>query len=70
MQLPGIVNNVTNFGCFVSIGIKESGLIHISKLSDTFVKDPNDIVKLQQQVMVRVLSVDLERKRIQLELIS
>ncbi len=69
MILPGIVNNVTNFGCFVSIGIKESGLIHISKLSNTFVKDPNDIVQLEQHIQVKVLSVDLERKRIQLELV-
>ena len=69
MILPGIVNNVTNFGCFVSIGIKESGLIHISKLSNTFVKDPNDIVQLEQHIQVKVLSVDLKRKRIQLELV-
>lgn len=68
MVLPGIVNNVTAFGCFVSIGIKESGLIHISNLSDTYVKDPNDIVSLQQHVMVKVLEVDVARKRIQLRL--
>jgi uncharacterized protein len=68
MVLPGIVNNVTAFGCFVSIGIKESGLIHISNLSDTFVKDPNEIVSLQQHVMVKVLDVDIQRKRIGLKL--
>jgi len=68
MVLPGIVNNITAFGCFVSIGIKESGLIHISNLSDSFVKDPNDIVQLQQQVRVKVLEVDTNRKRIQLSL--
>ena len=68
MVLPGIVNNVTAFGCFVSIGIKESGLIHISNLSDTFVKDPNKIISLQQHVMVKVLSVDVDRKRIGLKL--
>ena len=69
MVLPGIVNNVTAFGCFVSIGIKESGLIHISNLSDTFVKDPNEIVSLQQHVMVKVLDVDVQRKRIGLKLV-
>ena len=66
--LPGIVNNITNFGCFVDIGIKESGLIHISNLSDTFVKDVNEHVSLHQQVIVRVLDVDVARKRIQLAL--
>ena len=70
MVLPGIVNNITAFGCFVSIGIKESGLIHISNLSDTFVKDPNDIVQLQQQIKVKVLEVDTNRKRIQLQLVE
>ncbi|WP_431129028.1 Tex family protein [Flagellimonas flava] len=66
--LPGIVNNITNFGCFVDIGIKESGLIHISNLADTFVKDVNEHVSLHQQVVVRVLEVDEARKRIQLAL--
>jgi len=66
--LPGIVNNITNFGCFVDIGIKESGLIHISNLSDTFVKDVNEHVSLHQQVVVKVLDVDVPRKRIQLAL--
>lgn len=66
--LPGIVNNITNFGCFVDIGIQESGLIHISNLSDSFVKDVNDIVHLHQQVIVKVLEVDTDRKRIQLQL--
>lgn len=66
--LPGIVNNITNFGCFVDIGIKESGLIHISNLSDTFVKDVNEHVSLHQQVVVKVLDVDVARKRIQLAL--
>ncbi|WP_422349900.1 Tex family protein [Flagellimonas sp.] len=66
--LPGIVNNITNFGCFVDIGIKESGLIHISNLADTFVKDVNEHVSLHQQVVVRVLEVDEVRKRIQLAL--
>jgi uncharacterized protein len=66
--LPGIINNITNFGCFVDIGIKENGLIHVSNLSDTFVKDVNAIVNLHQQVIVKVLEVDKNRKRIQLSL--
>ncbi|PQV49426.1 uncharacterized protein CLV33_10356 [Jejuia pallidilutea] len=66
--LPGIVNNITNFGCFVDVGIKESGLIHISNLSDTFVKDVNEHVHLHQQIIVKVLEVDVPRKRIQLKL--
>ncbi len=66
--LPGIVNNITNFGCFVDIGIKESGLIHVSNLSDSFVKDINAHVHLHQQVIVKVLQVDVPRKRIQLKL--
>jgi len=68
--LPGIVNNITNFGCFVDIGIKESGLIHVSNLSDTFVKDVNAIVSLNQQKLVKVLEVDVVRKRIQLALVK
>jgi uncharacterized protein len=68
--LPGIVNNITNFGCFVNIGIKESGLIHVSNLSDTFVKDVNAIVALNQQISVKVLEVDVDRKRIQLALVK
>lgn len=66
--LPGIVNNITNFGCFVDVGIKESGLIHISNLADSFVKDVNEHVSLHQQVIVKVLEVDIPRKRIQLAL--
>ncbi len=66
--LPGIVNNITNFGCFVDIGIKESGLIHVSNLADTFVKDVNAHVSLHEQIIVKVLEVDVARKRIQLKL--
>ncbi|GAB1855309.1 Tex family protein [Flavobacteriaceae bacterium MHTCC 0001] len=66
--LPGIVNNITNFGCFVDIGIKESGLVHVSNLSDSFVKDVNAHVHLHQQIIVEVLEIDLVRKRIQLRL--
>lgn len=66
MELPGIINNITNFGCFVDIGIKENGLVHISQLADKFVSDPTTIVSMHQHVRVRVLSIDYERKRIQL----
>lgn len=66
--LPGIVNNITHFGCFVDVGIKESGLIHVSNLADEFVSDVNDYVHLHQQVIVKVLEVDIPRKRIQLQL--
>lgn len=66
MELPGIINNITNFGCFVDIGIKENGLVHISQLTDKFVSDPTTVVSMHQHVRVRVLSIDHERKRIQL----
>ncbi|MDR0680960.1 MAG: RNA-binding transcriptional accessory protein [Dysgonamonadaceae bacterium] len=66
--LPGIVSNITNFGCFVDIGIKEKGLVHISNMADRFVSDPTEIVSIHQHVQVKVLSVDTERKRIQLSL--
>lgn len=66
MELPGIINNITNFGCFVDIGIKENGLVHISQLADKFVSNPTTVVSMHQHVRVRVLSIDHERKRIQL----
>ncbi|WP_291103651.1 MULTISPECIES: Tex family protein [unclassified Flavobacterium] len=69
MILPGIVNNITNFGCFVDLGIKESGLVHISQLKAGFVSDVNEVVKLHQHVQVKVTEVDEERKRIQLSMI-
>lgn len=69
MVLPGIVNNITNFGCFVDIGIKESGLVHISQLKEGYVSDVNEVVKLHQQVQVKVVEVDESRKRIQLTMI-
>ena len=69
MELPGIITNVTNFGAFCDIGIKENGLIHISNLSDSFVSNPADIVSVHQHVKVSVIEVDLARKRIQLKLI-
>lgn len=68
MILPGIVNNITKFGAFVDIGVKQSGLIHISELADRFVSDPNEIVTLHQHLKVRVKEVDTERNRIQLSL--
>ncbi|MCX6187209.1 MAG: helix-hairpin-helix domain-containing protein, partial [Bacteroidetes bacterium] len=66
MVLPGIVTNITNFGCFVDIGVKQDGMVHISQLANRFVKDPNEVVKLQQQLQVKVLEVDSQRKRISL----
>jgi len=66
--LPGIISNITNFGCFVDIGIKEKGLIHVSNMADRFVSDPSEIVSIHQHVQVKVLGIDLERKRIQLSL--
>ena len=68
MKLPGVVTNVTGFGAFVDLGVHQDGLIHISRLSDGFVSNPSDIVKIQQRVWVTVLEVDLERKRIALSL--
>jgi uncharacterized protein len=64
MQVPGIVTNITNFGAFVDIGVKQDGLVHISQLSNTFISDPNHVVKLNQKVMVTVTEVDVARKRI------
>lgn len=69
MILPGIVNNITAFGCFVDIGIKESGLVHISQLKEGYVSDVNEVVKLHQHVQVKVVEVDEDRKRIQLTMI-
>ena len=68
MILPGVVTNVTNFGAFVDVGIKTKGLVHISQLADHFVKDPNDVVHVQQRVRVRVLEIDDVRGRIGLSM--
>jgi uncharacterized protein len=68
MVLPGLVTNITKFGCFVDIGVKQDGLVHISQLADTYIDDPNKVVKLQQRVMVKVTEIDLIRKRIGLSM--
>ena len=68
MVLPGIVTNITNFGAFVDIGVKQDGLIHISNMADKFIKHPSDVVKLNQKLSVKVIDVDVARKRIQLSL--
>jgi len=66
--VPGIVTNITKFGAFVDIGIKQDGLVHISNMSRTYISDPSTVVKLHQHVMVKVIAVDIERKRIQLSM--
>jgi uncharacterized protein len=68
MRLPGIVTNITKFGAFVDIGVHQDGLVHISEMADRFIKDPAEVVKVQQKVQVTVLEVDIERKRIALSL--
>lgn len=66
MELPGIVGNITNFGAFVDIGIKENGLVHLSQMADRYISDPTEVVSIHQHVIVKILSVDMDRKRIQL----
>ncbi len=68
MKLPGIVTNITNFGAFVDIGVHQDGLVHVSQLANKFVKDPNEVVKVQQKVMVTVTEIDEARKRIALSM--
>ena len=68
MELPGIVNNITDFGAFVDIGIKESGLVHLSQLADRYIKHPSEVVSIHQQVRVRVVGIDHDRKRIALSM--
>jgi len=70
MRVPGIVNNITNFGCFVDIGIKQSGLVHVSKLAQKYVSDPNEVVQLNQHVSVKIIEVDVQRGRIQLSMVD
>jgi uncharacterized protein len=68
MVLPGIVTNITDFGAFVDIGVHQDGLVHVSQMADRFVKDPNEVVSLNQKVQVKVTGIDLDRKRIQLSM--
>ena len=68
MILPGIVTNITAFGAFVDVGVKQDGLVHVSQMANRFIKDPNEVVKLQQIVTVKVVEVDLGRKRIALSM--
>ena len=68
MILPGKISNITNFGCFVDVGIHTKGLVHISELANKYVKDPTEIVSLHQQVMVKVIGVDLKRQRLALSM--
>ena len=68
MVIPGIVTNITNFGAFVDVGVKQDGLVHISQLADRFISDPNEVVKIHEHVKVKVLSIDVDRKRIQLSM--
>jgi len=68
MVLPGIVTNITAFGCFVDVGVKQDGLVHISQLANQYVSDPNQVVKLQQHVTVKVMEVDIARKRVALSM--
>ncbi|HNA95363.1 MAG TPA: S1 RNA-binding domain-containing protein, partial [Saprospiraceae bacterium] len=68
MVMTGIVTNLTKFGAFVDIGIKQDGLVHISQIADKYIKDPADVLKLNQRVQVKVLEIDRERKRIHLSI--
>jgi uncharacterized protein len=68
MSLPGIITNITKFGAFVNIGVKQDGMVHISQMSNNFIKDPNEVVKLGQIVQVTVTELDLERKRVALSM--
>lgn len=70
MEIPGIITNITNFGAFVDIGIKENGLIHISQMADRFISNPSEVVSVHQHVNVRILEADMNRKRVQLKLIN
>ncbi len=68
MSLPGIVTNITAFGAFVDIGVHQDGLVHVSQMAERFVSNPNEVVRLQQKVLVKVLDVDVARKRINLSM--
>jgi uncharacterized protein len=66
--LPGIITNITAFGAFVDVGVHQDGLVHVSQMANRFVKDPNEVVKLNQKVMVKVVEVDTKRRRISLSM--
>ncbi|MCQ2265500.1 MAG: helix-hairpin-helix domain-containing protein, partial [Bacteroidales bacterium] len=68
MVIPGIVTNITNFGCFVDVGVHQDGLVHVSRLANKFVKDPNEVVKLNQKVIVKIIGIEVDRKRITLSM--
>jgi protein Tex len=68
MEVPGVVTNITRFGAFVDIGVKQDGLVHVSEISHTYITDPNEALKLNQQVKVKVTDVDVARKRIALSI--
>jgi len=68
MVVPGVVTNITRFGAFIDIGVKQDGLVHVSEISHTYITDPNEALKLNQKVMVKVLEVDVARKRIALSI--
>lgn len=68
MTLNGVVTNITNFGCFVDIGVHQDGLVHISQMANYYVANPNDVVKLNQKVLVKVIGLEIERKRINLSM--
>ncbi len=68
MILPGIVTNITAFGCFVDVGVHQDGLIHVSQMANRFIKDPNEVVKVHQKVQVKVMEIDIVRKRIGLSM--
>jgi protein Tex len=68
MTLPGIVTNLTNFGAFVDVGVKQDGLVHISQITNRFIKSPSEVLKLQQHVQVRIVEVDIARKRVMLSM--
>ena len=70
MEIPGIVTNVTDFGAFVDIGVHQDGLVHISQMADHFISHPSEVVSLHEKVKVKVIEVDLERRRISLSLID
>ena len=68
MEIPGVVTNITRFGAFIDIGVKQDGLVHVSEISNTYITDPNEVLKLNQHVKVKVLEVDVVRKRIALSI--